>query len=267
MDHDSMPEEAERESVKAADRKLGDEWLDWDGSIERTDPVRKRLFASVAALAVAVVICAVFAILWLIEPRLIEIDLALYTTVKWVAYAFCAVVALWLLFFVFSAVSGLSILGRLLVIPLPVNWLLNIALRVRKIVGVSSDRLFNSFLRIHNILLPGRRLLSPEELLVLMPRCLRRDDNAYMRSLRDRYKFKMATSGGGQQARQQIKTLMPKAIIALACERDLLSGFLEVNPHIPVIGLPIMRPEGPCKNTEIDKKELESLIRKFLSVN
>jgi hypothetical protein len=257
-----MPEEAERESVKAADRKLGDEWLDWDGSIERTDPVRKRLFASVAALAVAVVICVVFAILWLIEPRLIEIDPALYTTVKWVAYAFCAVVALWLLFFVFSAVSGLSILGRLLVIPL-----LNIALKARKIVGVSSDRLFNSFLRIHNVLLPGRRLLSPEELLVLLPRCLRRDDSAYMRSLRDKYNFKMATSGGGQQARQQIKASMPKAIIALACERDLLSGFLEVNPHIPVIGLPIMRPEGPCKNTEIDKKELESLIRKFLSAN
>jgi len=267
MDHDSMSEGAKRESVKAADRKLGDEWLDWDGSIERTDPVRKRLFAGVAALAVAVLICAVFAILWLIEPRLTEIDPVLYTTVKWVAYAFCAVVALWLLFFVFSAVSGLSILGRLLVIPLPVNWLLNIALRVRKIVGVSSDRLFNSFLRIHNIILPGRRLISPEELLVLLPRCLRRDDNAYMRSLQDRYKFKMATAGGGQQARQQIKTSMPKAIIAVACERDLLSGFLEVNPHIPVIGLPIMRPEGPCKNTEIDKDELESLIKKFLSAN
>ena len=267
MDHDTMHEETKKGTAKAADRKLGDEWLDWDGSIERTDPARKRLFAGVAALAVAALICAVFAILWLIEPRLVEIDPTVYTVVKWVAYAFSAVVALWLLFFVFSAVSRLSILGRLLLIPLPVNWLLNIALRVRKIVGVSSDRLFNSFLRIHNVIMPGRRLLSPEQLLVLLPRCLRREDHAYMRSLREKYKFAMATAGGGQQARQQIKTSMPKVIIAVACERDLLSGFLEVNPHIPVIGLPIMRPEGPCKNTQIDKEELESLIKKFLSAD
>lgn len=262
-----MHREARNEPTTASDRTLGDEWLDWDGSIEGTDPVRKGLFVGVAALAVIVLVAAVYAILWLIEPRLMQISPALYAVAKWSAYIFSGIVALWLMFFVISAVTGFSILGRLLIIPLPVNWLLNIALRLRKIVGVSSDRLFNSFLRIHNILLPGRRLLSPDELLVLLPRCLRREDHAYMRSLRDKYGFKMATSGGGQQARKQIRTSMPKAIVAVACERDLLSGFLEVNPQIPVIGLPIMRPEGPCKNTEIDKDEFESLVRKFLSAN
>jgi hypothetical protein len=259
------PKETQREPVKARDRKLGDEWLDWDGSIEKTDPARKRLFVGVAALAVAAIIGLLYGALWLIQPRLMDISPSLYAIVRSVSYAVSAIIGLWLLFFIASTVTGISILGRLLIIPLPVNWLLNIALRVRKVVGVSSDRLFNSFLRIHNVLLPGRKVLSPDELLVLLPRCLRRDDHLYMRSLRDRYKFRMSTAGGGHEARQQIRTWMPKAIIAVACERDLLSGFLEVNPHIPVIGLPIMRPEGPCKNTQIDKVELESLIRKFLS--
>ncbi len=259
-----MSEEARRAPDAAADRQLGDEWLDWDGSIEKIAPVNKRLFVGVAALAVAVLVGLVYGALWLMQPRLMELSPTFYEAVRLLAYIFSAIVALWLILFVVSTISGTSILGRILIIPLPVNWLLSIALRLRKIVGVSSDRLFNSFLRIHNILLPGRKVISPDELLVLLPRCLRRDDHAFMRSLRDKYKFRMATAGGGQQARRQIRSSMPKAIIAVACERDLLSGFLEVNPHVPVIGLPIMRPEGPCKNTEINKEELESLIEKFL---
>jgi hypothetical protein len=174
------------------------------------------------------------------------------------------VIILWFAFLFLSALTRIPMLGRLLIIPLPVNWLLNMVLRLRKIIGVSADRLVNSFLRTHNLLFPDRRLVSPEELLVLLPRCLRREDHAFMREMRDNYGFKMATAGGGQQARKQIKSLMPRVIIAVACERDLLSGFLEVNPHIPVLGLPIKRPEGPCKNTEIDKNECESLIRRFL---
>jgi hypothetical protein len=61
--------------------------------------------------------------------------------------------------------------------------------------------------------------------------------------------------------------MRPKAIIAIACERDLLSGFVEVNPRIRVVGVPNERPEGPCKNTVIDKSELERLVRKFISAN
>ena len=58
---------------------------------------------------------------------------------------------------------------------------------------------------------------------------------------------------------------MPRAIIAIACERDLLSGFLEVNPRIPVIGLSNSRPEGPCQNTEIDLGQIEQTIRHLLN--
>ena len=53
-------------------------------------------------------------------------------------------------------------------------------------------------------------------------------------------------------------------IIAIACERDLLSGFKDVNTHIPVIGFPNRRPEGPCKNTCVDLDRIEDAVKRCL---
>ena len=74
----------------------------------------------------------------------------------------------------------------------------------------------------------------------------------------------MSTVGGGNAARKKIKELRPRLIIAVACERDLLSGFREVNKQIPVIGFPNKRPEGPCKNTCVDLSEIEATIQKCI---
>jgi hypothetical protein len=258
-----MSNSADARAERIADRKLGDEWLDWDGSISTTDPVRKGIFVGVAAIAVAFVIGCARLFVWLVEPRLHGIDPMVFTIVNWAAYFFCGILILWLLFFSISSLTGTSMFGGLLVFPRAVNWLLNIALKVSGVLGISKDKLVNSFLRVHNILLPGQKVVSPSDLLVLLPRCLARENFAYMRSLRDKYKFDMVTAGGGQEARKKIMTSKPKAIIAIACERDLLSGFVEVNPRIPVLGLPIMRPEGPCKNTIINQEDLETLLRKL----
>ena len=45
-------------------------------------------------------------------------------------------------------------------------------------------------------------------------------------------------------ARQMVKEIRPKAIIAVACERDLTSGIQDVFP-LPVIGVLNERPFGP----------------------
>jgi len=249
------------------DRKLGDEWLDWDGSVDAHGSSKRGMFVGVAALAVVFIIAAVYAVFWLIEPRLLQISPIAYDIALWLAVAFCGIILLWLLLFTISSLAGVSIFGGVLIFPRLVNWLLSLAIKVGGVVGISRDRLVNSFMKVHNILLPGHRFLSPKDLMVLLPRCLQRDDFGYMRQLRDKYEFEMVTAGGGQEARKKIETSRPRAIIAVACERDLLSGFLEVNPRIPVIGLPITRPEGPCKNTMVNRSELESLLRKFIIVD
>jgi hypothetical protein len=137
---------------------------------------------------------------------------------------------------------------------------------VGKILGISRDRLTNSFLKVHNLFLgSGPLKTSPDNLLLLMPRCLTKDNNKRLRELRDKYQFHMATAGGGSEARKKIRQIRPKLIIAIACERDLMSGFKDVNTHIPVIGFPNYRPEGPCKNTCVDLTKIEETINNCLN--
>ena len=55
----------------------------------------------------------------------------------------------------------------------------------------------------------------------------------------------------------------PKAIVAVACERDLTSGIQDVFP-LPVLGVLNERPFGPCFNTRVDINKLEAAILTFM---
>jgi hypothetical protein len=83
--------------------------------------------------------------------------------------------------------------------------------------------------------------------------------------MRDLYGFVLSVAEGGTEARKKIAEIRPGLIIAIACERDLLTGFIDVNPHIPVIGFPNVRPCGPCKNTEVDLSRIEAAVRRHLA--
>ena len=73
----------------------------------------------------------------------------------------------------------------------------------------------------------------------------------------------MGVATGGTLARQMVKEIRPKAIIAVACERDLTSGIQDVFP-LPVIGVLNERPFGPCFNTRVDIKKVEAAILDIL---
>ncbi len=68
---------------------------------------------------------------------------------------------------------------------------------------------------------------------------------------------------GGTLARKVVKDLRPKAIVAIACERDLISGLYDVR-NLPVIAIVNKRPEGPCVNTSVNVDEVRSAIGHFL---
>lgn len=57
----------------------------------------------------------------------------------------------------------------------------------------------------------------------------------------------------------KVKEAKPKAIIAIACERDLASGMADVFP-IPVIGVLNERPNGPCCNTTVDINKVRDAV-------
>jgi hypothetical protein len=247
------------------DRKLGDEWLDWDGRVESdTADAPHRLFLGLAVLSAVVLVILAGLFLWLIHPRLAETGNLLPRIFSYGFLTFAAIVILWTAAFAISAARGHP-LAPGLTNPRIINKLLSLATGIGRIAGISPDRLTNSFLKIHNAIAHAQpRTVRPDRLLVLAPRCLTRENNRKLRAFRDTYGFQMAVVGGGSQARLKIRETQPELIIAIACERDLLSGFKEVNLHIPVIGFPNKRPEGPCKNTCIDISQIEDAIKDAL---
>lgn len=256
-----MDEQTKKTGV--ADRKLGDEWEDWDGgATPASTESNARLFMGLAVLATAGLIASVGLFLWLISPRLSQFG-ELPPRIFAIAFVcFGGILLVWVLLFAWSAFTHRP-LTRFIVVPRLINRLLSLVIGMGKLLGISSDRLTNSFLKIHNLFVTAvPTLIPPERLLVLAPRCLTRDNNIRLRQLRDEFGFHMAVCEGGNSAREKIKAVRPKLVLAIACERDLISGFKEINPFVPVIGFPNQRPEGPCKNTCIDLTAIEQTVRK-----
>jgi hypothetical protein len=67
---------------------------------------------------------------------------------------------------------------------------------------------------------------------------------------------------GGTIARKVVKEVMPEAIVAVACERDLSSGLVDTYPF-PILGIPNERPYGPCFNTRVDLDKVKEAIHFF----
>ncbi len=67
---------------------------------------------------------------------------------------------------------------------------------------------------------------------------------------------------GGTVARKIIKQNNPKLIISVACERDLMSGILDVK-GIPVIGVTNKQPNGPCLNTDVDFAAIKERVEQL----
>lgn len=247
-------------------RRLGDEWADWDGRVDNISAdTDGRVFIGVAMATIAVILGLTALLGWLIYPRLDQIGALARTSFTAVYGLLAVILVVWLVLFIWGAASKRPFFSTLIVVPKLVNLLLEISIGIGKIFGLSRDRLVNSFLKLHNIFINSDpRRVSPDKMLVLMPRCLSRENNIALRKMRDRYGFILGVAGGGGEARRKIRETRPALIIAIACERDLLTGFVDVNPHIRVIGFPNYRPCGPCKNTEVNLGDIEDTVKRHL---
>jgi hypothetical protein len=126
------------------------------------------------------------------------------------------------------------------------------------------------------------RLIEGDRLLLLLPHCLQSFDCPHrvtsevrncercgkceiadLITMCDSYGIKMSIATGGTLARRVIVETRPRAIVAVACERDLTSGILDSYP-IPVIGVLNERPHGPCRDTRVDLAKVEGAINFFL---
>ncbi|MGQ9558041.1 MAG: DUF116 domain-containing protein [Desulfurispora sp.] len=154
---------------------------------------------------------------------------------------------------------------------------------VGKLLQIDRDLIRRSFIEVNNQLVRAMQLhLQPRELLLLAPHCLqlaecphkitadmencRRCGRCPVNSLlqiRDAYGIGVGIATGGTLARALVKKYRPRAIVAIACERDLTSGIQDANP-IPVLGVTNLRPHGPCYNTTINIEKVKQALEHFL---
>ncbi len=242
----------------------------------------KNLFILVSLVGV-IFLGAILLMFWyLVTPRLHEMHRVLPAAFGIaLTLAFGIVVALFVLIIVSAYLERDLISAK----KITVRILFPLAMMIARIFKISSDEIRSSFIEMNNALVKSScRLVSGERLLLLLPHCLQNIDCPYrvtseirnckhcgkckisvLIDMCDRYGIKMSIATGGTLARRVIVETRPKAIVAVACERDLTSGIQDSYP-IPVIGILNDRPYGPCRNTSVDLGKVEEAVAFFLGI-
>ena len=164
-----------------------------------------------------------------------------------------------------------------------VNLLFPLVVLFGRIFGFRRRQIESSFVSVSNKIFHRMNIKVPaDRLLVVTPHCLQLDtcphkitrdpmnckrcgrcDIAALVTMAEEMGFHFFVVTGGTLARQTVKKLRPKAVLAIACERDLTSGIQDVYP-LPAVGVMNLRPNGPCFNTHVDlaefRRELENMI-------
>ena len=250
------------------DRRLGHEWDEWDGKPlpnsgnYDSDPT---LFFGWSAMALLVGLGIVSLALYLFAPRLADLHPAL-PRMLWIGLGFVAVV-LWLWWGVvfLSYVTGRALLPEGLAERGPFLRLMRLTSRVADRFG-RRDWVENASVKVYNALalLRGRKV-GRGELLLLIPRCLSKDTLDGVLGIAGKYGVPVFVATRGQLARRVIRERRPRAVVAVACERDMVSGLHDVAGKIPVLGLTMTLPSGPCKDAMLNLGQLEDWVRAYVA--
>lgn len=250
-------------------------------SVERP---RKRLFIALLSLSLLVVGFMAYAIWHVSYLGLREIS----------AYLPLILGVILAGVFLFTGLGIVGIVGAILGVPFLsvfqkrtyalINLLFPIAIMMGKIFGFDRRKIERSFIAVSNQIIHQQHIKVPaDRLLVVTPHCLQlascphkitRDpmtnckrcggcDIGALVSLAEELGFHFFVVTGGTLARQTVKNIRPKAVLAIACERDLTSGIQDVYP-LPAVGVMNIRPYGPCYNTRVDMEQVRREIEEML---
>ena len=249
------------------DRRLGHEWDEWDGkplpnSGNYDSP--PTLFFGWSALALLVGLGTAALALYLLAPRLA----GLHPSIPWLLWTALGVTAaaLWLwwgvLFLSYS--TGRPLLPERLAERGPFLRLMRLTSKVAGRFG-RRDWVENASVKVYNALaLLRRRKVGKGELLLLIPRCLSKETLDGVLGIAGKYGVPVFVATRGQLARRVIRERRPRAVVAVACERDMVSGLHDVAGKIPVLGLTMTLPSGPCKDALLNLGQLEDWVRAYV---
>src|ERR671916_86992 len=127
------------------------------------------------------------------------------------------------------------------------------------------DWVENASVKVYNALalLRGRKV-GKGEMLLLIPRCLSKETLDGVLGIAGKYRVPVFVATRGQLARRVIRERRPRAVVAVACERDMVSGLHDVAGKIPVLGLTMTLPSGPCKDASVDLGQLERWVQAYV---
>lgn len=250
------------------DRRLGHEWDEWDG---RPLPnggdfsAPPRLFFGFAALTLLVAASALAAILYLLAPRIgalwAPLPGALWTSLGVAS----AIAATWLTALVVSFYSRRHLLPERWLERGPFLHLMNLTSVVSRPFG-RRDWVEHAAIEVYNTLQVRRgRRVGKGELLVLIPRCLGKPALDGVLEIAGRYEVPVFVATRGQLARRVIRERRPRAVVAVACERDMMTGLRDVAGKLPVLGLTMRLPNGPCRDAVLDLPKMEEWIRGWVA--
>ncbi len=253
------------DTAQKPDRLLGDEWENWSGDLDESRIYNENagLFTLFSGCAVLILLVALVFILYMIEPRLNSLHPLLVS----VARVITMLVMVTML--VTTALIAISVFTRRNVVlntrmgQLAAARIYPLASAIARKMGISRDRIGNSFVRFSNSIVQATYHQNGGKTIILMPRCLKPEIKNMIKELGEQVGIGVFSATGGGQARKIILRERPSSVIGIACERDLVSGISDVSPKMPTIGIVNKRPEGPCKNTLINIDELKDAISTF----
>jgi hypothetical protein len=249
------------------DRRLGHEWDEWDGkplaNLGNFDSP-PRLFFVWSALTTGATSGVLALALFLLAPRLALASSPL-PGLLWLLLAGAMGVAwLWWTLLVLSHLLNRPLLPERLAERGPLLWLMRWTSLMADRFGWR-DRVENAAVKVYDAFAVARgRKVGPGELLLLIPRCLSKAALDGVLAIAGRYEVPVFVATRGQLARRVIRERRPRAVVAVACERDMVSGLHDVAGRVPVLGLTMTLPAGPCKDAGLDLSKLEEWVKAYV---
>lgn len=242
----------------------------------------KFLFLLLSTISLILLMVITTLLWWFISPRLHELSsiLAMGILTALRMFYFLVILGIVILFFECYSQYSIKVFHKLIRFSIVILFPFNVM--IGKFLCIAKDKVRESFVQVNNSFIKSKMQgLNANDILVLLPHCLQNYDCTYritndinnctecnkcsivkLKKISERYSVKIAIATGGTLARKIIVDTKPKCIIAVACQRDLVDGLLEVFP-IPVYGILNERPQGPCINTDVNINKIEGFLEHF----
>ena len=244
---------------------------------------KKRIYIGLLAASLLLILFIVAVIYYLIVNRDIIISQVLLISITVMAVILFLILTFGIIAIVIiivreQAIPSLETIGQTaneLLFPL--------ALFTGRLVGISKDRILQSYIAVNNYLVHSKYLrLQGEQIMILLPHCLQdsecphkitmdvnnckgcgKCDIASLKEMAEKYNAVIKVATGGTLARKFVLDSRPRGVVAVACERDLSLGIHELG-GLPVIGVLNCRPNGPCFNTTVNLDEVETALQSII---